>query len=143
MKKIFLLIVLFCLTGCMTTIDTFYSPKAGQFALKSVYLVNKGEGSKEMDERIKKELEKRNIKVVIGPETKKVTTEDSILKYTETWKTEITTYMQALDLVLFDANGEVIATSNWQNSKFSTLATVNSIVDDSIDVIFEMVRIKP
>lgn len=127
----------------MTTIDTFYSSKAGQFALKSIYMVTKGEGSQEMDERIKKELEKRHIKVVTGPETKKVTTEDSILKYTETWKSEWTTYLQALDIILYDSNGEVVATSHWQNSKFSTLATVNSIVDDSVDVIFQKVQIKP
>jgi hypothetical protein len=130
------------LTSCATTIDAYYSAHADQFALKSVYLVNKSAASDEMDERIKKELMKRNIKVVIGPETKKVTTEDAIMKYNETWKTEITTNLETLDLILFDKNGELVASSHWKNSKVSTLATMSSIVSESVQIIFEKVQVR-
>lgn len=133
----------FLLTSCATTIDAFYSPQAAKFSVKSIYLVNKAEGSQEMDERIKKELEKRNIKVVIGPDSNTTKAEDAVIKYTESWKTELTTNLDALDIILFDKKGELMASSHWKNSKFSTLASVSSIVSDSLEVIFERVQIKP
>jgi hypothetical protein len=146
MKNILISIFLGCsffLTSCATTIDAFYSPQAAQFIVKSIYLVNKNEESKEMDERIKKELEKRNIKVLVGPDSNTTKAEDAVMKYTESWKTELTTNLDALDIILFDKKGELIASSHWKNSKFSTLASVSSLVSDSLEVIFERVQIKP
>ncbi len=131
----FFIAMAFVCSGCVTTVDTFYAAKADQFNLKSIYLVNKAAGSQEMDDRIKRELERRNIRVVLGPETNKVSTEDAIMKYNETWKTELSTFLRALDILLYDPNGELIATSHWENSKVSTLASVSSIVKDSVGVI--------
>ncbi len=131
------------LTSCATTIDAFYSAHADQHSVKTIYLVNKSAASQEMDDRIKKELQNRQINVIVGPDTNKVTTEDAIMRYTETWKKEISNNIEALDIILFDKNGEVIASSHWKNSKFSTLAPMNSIVRDSIQIIFEKVQIKP
>ena len=51
----FLFVSLLFLTSCVTTIDAYYSAKAGDYEVKTIYLVNKAEGSQEMDERIKKE----------------------------------------------------------------------------------------
>ncbi len=96
-----------------------------------------------MDERIRKELQRRQLNVIIGPDTNKVTSEDAIMKYTETWKKEITNNIEALDIILFDKNGEIVASSHWKNSKFSTLAPMNSIVSDALQIIFEKVQIKP
>ena len=130
-------------TSCATTIDAYYSAHADQQSVKTIYLVNKSAASQEMDDRIKKELQNRQINVIVGPDTNKMTTEDGIMKYTETWKKEITNNIEALDIILFDKNGEVIASSHWKNSKFSTLAPMNSIVRDSIQIIFEKVQIRP
>lgn len=96
-----------------------------------------------MNDRIKKELEKRNLKVITGPDVKKITSEDAIMKYNETWKTEITTNLDAFDIILFDKNGEIVASSHWKNSKFSTLTRLTAVVSDSLDIIFEKVPVKP
>jgi hypothetical protein len=132
----------FFLSGCATTIDTYYSPQAKDFTIKSIYIVNKDMGSQEMDERLKRNLAQRKLKVVIGPETKKVTSEDAILKYTESWKSDVTNFLQALDILIFDKNGELIASTHWKNSKFNTLSTMNTIVTDSLDTLFEKIKIE-
>ena len=146
MKKIITLCLFsfsLLLSSCATTVDAFYSAHADQFSVKSVYLVSHAPESDEMDDRIKRELMKRNMQVVVGPDTKKVTTEDAIMKYTETWKTDITRNIETLDIILFDKNGEVIASSHWKNSKYSTLTTMSSIVSDTLQIIFEKVQVRP
>lgn len=96
-----------------------------------------------MDETIRKDLLKRKLNVVVGPDIGKVTTEDAIMKYTETWNNEFASSITALDIVLFNKEGELIASSHWKNSKFSTLATMAFIVNDAVEIIFEKVRIAP
>lgn len=131
------------LTSCATSVDAHYSAHADEYAVKTIYLVSKSGVTSEMDERIRKELQRRQLNVIIGPDTNKVTSEDAIMKYTETWKKEITNNIEALDIILFDKNGEIVASSHWKNSKFSTLAPMNSIVSDALQIIFEKVQIKP
>ena len=131
------------LTSCATSVDASYSARADRYEVKTIYLVNKSVESQQMDDRIRKELQNRKINVIVGPDTNKVTSEDAIMKYTETWKKEITNNIDALDIILFDKNGEIVASSHWKNSKFSTLAPMSTIVSDAIQIIFEKVQIKP
>ncbi len=147
MKKITFLLAV-CISSlfvcsCATTIDTYYSPKTLQMSVKTIYLVNKGGDSQDMDERIKRNLINRKVKVVMGPDTKKVSSEDLIVKYNETWKPDLPTSMQAFDILAFDPAGDLVASSHWKNSSFSSLTTMNTIVTDSLDTIFEKIKIEP
>lgn len=146
MKTILFLVFIFStslFTGCATTVDAFYSANADKYEIKTVYLVAKSNPISDMDETIRKDLLKRKLNVIVGPDTNKITDADAIMKYDETWKKELTSSLTALDIMLFNKNGELIASSHWKNSKFSTLATMAFIVNDAIEIIFEKVQIKP
>lgn len=147
MKKLILpLFTVFCvfLTSCASTVDGYYAQKANQFSVKNIYLVSKNpQAPSDMDEAIRKDLIKRKINVVMGPDTNKVTKEDAIMKYNETWTSETASSLTALDIILFNPNGELVASSHWKNSKFSMLATLAYTVNDAMGIIFEKVEIRP
>lgn len=130
-------------SGCSTTVDAFYTAGADKYEVKTVYLVAKSNPATDMDEAIRKDLLKRKLNVIVGPDTNKITDADAIMKYTETWKKDLTSSIAGLDVMLFNKNGELIASSHWKNSKFSTLATLAYIVNDTVEIIFEKVTIKP
>jgi hypothetical protein len=130
------------ITACATSVDAFYSAHADEKTVKTIYLVAKSAATAEMDERIRKDLNHRGLNVVVGPDTNKVTTEDAIMKYTETWTTDFPTSLTALDVILFDKNGELIASSHWKNAKFSALQPMSKTVADAIEIIFEKVHIQ-
>lgn len=146
MKKIVFLLLIFStlfLTSCATSVDAFYAAGADKYEVKTVYLVAKSNPISEMDEAFRKDLLKRKLNVIVGPDTNKVTDADAIMKYNETWKTDLASNITALDVTLFNKNGELVASSHWENSKFSTLATLAYIVNDAVEIIFEKVQIKP
>lgn len=128
-------------TSCATSVDAFYAANADKYEVKTIYLVVKNPPS-DMEEAIRKDLLKRKLNVVTGPNTNKITDADAIMKANETWKaSELTSSITALDITLFNKNGELIASSHWKNSKFSMLATLSYIASDAIDIIFEKVVI--
>lgn len=131
------------LTSCATTVDAFYSANAAKYEIKNVYLVAHSNPLSDMDEAIRKDLIKRKLNVVVGPETNKVSDADAIVKYNETWNKELASSITALDVMFFNKDGELIASSHWKNSKFSTLATLAYIVNDTIEIIFDKVRVAP
>jgi len=130
-------------SSCATTVDAFYAVGADKYEVKNVYFVAKSNPPSDMDEAIRKDLLKRKLNVVVGPDTNKITDADAIVKYTETWNKEVASSITALDVMLFNKNGELVASSHWKNSKFSTLATLAYIVNDTVEIIFEKVQIKP
>lgn len=130
-------------SSCATTVDAFYSANADKAEIKNVYFVPHAYPPSDMDEAIRKDLLKRKLNVVAGPDTNKISDADAILKYTETWNKEMASSLTTLDVMLFTKNGELIASSHWKNSKFSTLATLAYIVNDTVEIIFEKVQIKP
>jgi hypothetical protein len=130
-------------SSCATTVDAFYSANAAKYEVKNVYFVAHSNPPSDMDEAIRKDLLKRKLNVVVGPDTNKVSDADAILKYNETWNKELASSITALDVMLFNKSGELIASSHWKNSKFSLLATLAYIVNDTVEIIFEKVQIKP
>jgi len=131
------------LSSCATTVDAFYKADADNYEVKNIYFVAHSNPLSDMDEAIRKDLLKRKLNVVVGPDTNKISDADAIVKYTETWNKEVASSLTTLDVMLFNKNGELLASSHWKNSKFSTLATLAYIVNDTVEIIFEKVQIKP
>lgn len=129
------------LNSCASSVDAYYARGADKYEVKNIYLVVKNPPS-DMDEAIRKDLLKRKLNVITGPDINEVTNADAIMKSKETWKNNFASSIEALDITLLNKNGELIASSNWKNSKFSSLATMAYIVNDAMEIIFEKVQIQ-
>ena len=103
-------------SSCATSVDAFYAANAHKYELKNVYFVAHANPLSDMDEALRKDLLKRKLNVVVGPDTNKINDADAIVKYNETWNKELASSLTSLDVMLFNKDGELIASSHWKNS---------------------------
>lgn len=141
-KMFFLLASLLYITSCATTFDTVYSDKAEHFEIKSAYLSEKKSKFGDLQNLIMTNLQERKINVTTGPEKNTTSSEDSLVKFEESWSGGPTSKLQSFDIIMSDKNGKSIASCHWKNGNMNALMGLSSIVNSCLDTIFEKVKIR-
>lgn len=90
------------LTGCASQSKSMLSPGTDLSTIKTVYVVKQPKDTKNIDDLIKTNLEKRGFTVIKGPESTSPYPADAALTYADRWFWDITMYMIELTVNLRD-----------------------------------------
>src|SRR5262245_19628796 len=125
------------LAGCATSGDTILAPGAAPIHAGSAYLVIHSGNSHDMDKYITEALNGRGLAVTTGAAESPAAPTDLVVKYADNWFWDLTMYLRTLDITFYDGrSGKLIATGSWANSAFHGYHSAQSVVNTTIDQMF-------
>jgi hypothetical protein len=125
------------LAGCATSSGVIANPSASQSVYHSIYIVNHGGSSADMDANMQREFLKHGFAVKAGADDGNHDDAQLIVRYADDWKWDLAMYLWSLDVMVYDSkSGTLIATGRWKNSTFhgfySSEKIVTQVVDDTL-----------
>jgi hypothetical protein len=134
--KIFLLISFLMAAGCATSQKVTTSKSIETYFPKSAYVVTHGGRSKDMDSHMQAAFLSHNLKISAGESEPKSMSTDLLVKYSDSWQWDISMYLQSFEITLYDKNGNLLATGQWQNSLMHSFPNEGKVVKNVVDEIF-------
>jgi hypothetical protein len=125
--------------GCSTSSNVVVNPGSSIVA-KSAYVVLHAGNSSDMDAHIQRELMAHGIRVTAGAEMQKPDA-DIIVRYSDSWRWDLTMYLKTLDVQVYDASsGTLIASGSWKNSALHGYHGAEGVVKEVFDQIFAKLK---
>ena len=90
------------LAGCASQSKSMLTPGTDLSTIKTVYVVKQPKDTRNIDDLIKTNLEKRGFKVIKGPESTVAYPADAALTYVDRWHWDLTMYLIELTINLRD-----------------------------------------
>jgi hypothetical protein len=123
------------LVGCAGKYNIKSSDNMNTYTAKTAHVVHQGGNSKDMDAHVSRAFVSKGFKVSESLPNQTIPKTDLVVKYTDSWRWDITMYLNAVDITVVDRNGNILATGNYTNSPFwhewpSEGQVVQKIVDD-------------
>jgi hypothetical protein len=136
-------VVAFGCLSCSTTQDIVVNPSSVGHPFHSAYLVAHGDKSSDVDAAIQRDLFRRGITVASGAEGKQPDTSEVIVKYNDEWSWDMSMYLKALDIQIYDAkSGSLLASAGWKNSAMHGFYGLDSVVRDLVGGVLRKLGVK-
>ena len=127
------LVAVCLISGCATSSGVIVTAGAPKTSYHSAYLVVHGDKSVDMDTNIQKELLRRGFNVNVGSEGAEPPNTDLVVRYTDDWKWDLSMYLRAFDLMVFDGKSKVLlASGSWKNSALHGYHNAEKVVGDVV-----------